>query len=228
MAKPAKLAPLLHRDDPDKEPLVGNIKVTKQDWLNVAKDVLISDGVEHVKVLALGDRLGVSRSSFYWYFKSRQDLLDALLQDWENTNTAALVAKADAPADTITGAVCNVFECVIDPDLFNTSLDFAVRAWARSSGKVRRVLDRSNAARLQALTRMFLRYGYDPLEAETRARILYFTQIGYDDADLQESMEERNRMVPMYLLGFTGQHARPEEIAALHARTRAIAKARGG
>ena len=227
MAK-SKVTPLLHRDDPDKEPLVGNIKVTKQDWLNVAKDVLISDGVEHVKVLALGDRLGVSRSSFYWYFKSRQDLLDALLLDWENTNTAALVAKASQPAETITGAVCNVFECVIDPDLFNTALDFAVRAWARSSGKVRRVLDRSNAARLQALTRMFLRYGYDPLEAETRARILYFTQIGYDDADLQESMEERNRMVPMYLLGFTGQQARPEEIAATHARARAIAEKRGG
>ena len=72
--------PLLHRDDPDKEPLVGNIKVTRQDWLNVAMDVLVSDGVEQVKVLTLGERLGVSRSSFYWYFKSRQELLTALLR----------------------------------------------------------------------------------------------------------------------------------------------------
>ena len=34
-------APVLHRDDPDAAPLVGNIKVTRQDWLNVALDVLI-------------------------------------------------------------------------------------------------------------------------------------------------------------------------------------------
>lgn len=221
-----KIAPVLHRDDPDKEPLVGNVKVTRQDWLNVAMDVLISEGVEHVKVLALGDRLGVSRSSFYWYFKGRQDLLDALLEEWENTNTAALVSKASAPAETITGAVCNVFECVIDPDLFDTALDFAVRAWARSSGAVRRVLDRSNAARLDALTNMFKRHGYEDLEAETRARILYFMQIGYDDADLRESTEERTRLMPMYLLGFTGQHATPAEIATAQAYARRVAKLR--
>jgi AcrR family transcriptional regulator len=227
MATP-KIAPLLHRNDPDKDPLIGNIKVTRQDWLNVAMDVLISEGVEQVKVLALSDRLGVSRSSFYWYFKSRQDLLDALLGEWDRTNTAALIAQANAPSETITGAVCNVFHCVIDPEVFNTSLDFAVRAWARGSGKVRRVLDRSNAARLAALSDMFLRYGYAQIEAETRARILYFTQIGYDDADLHETMEERNKLVPMYLLGFTGQHALPQEIAQTQALALRVAKRRAG
>jgi AcrR family transcriptional regulator len=40
--------------------------------------------------VALGARLGVSRSSFYWYFESRQDLLDALLDAWEVRNTAQL------------------------------------------------------------------------------------------------------------------------------------------
>ena len=51
--------PILHRDDPKAEPLVGNVKVTRDDWLNVAMDVLISDGVEQVKVLNLADRMAV-------------------------------------------------------------------------------------------------------------------------------------------------------------------------
>ena len=88
---------------PEAEPLVGNIKVTRDDWLNVAMDVLISDGVDQIKVLNLAERMAVSRSSFYWYFKSRQELLDALLARWQATNTAALVAQAEAPARTITG-----------------------------------------------------------------------------------------------------------------------------
>ena len=36
--------PILHRDNPDAEPLIGNIKVTRTDWLNVAMDVLVTDG----------------------------------------------------------------------------------------------------------------------------------------------------------------------------------------
>ena len=96
--------PLLHRNDPAKDPLVGNIKVTRQDWLNAALSVLKQGGVEAVKVADLAARMGVSRSSFYWYFKSRQDLLDALLDHWQDTNTSALVSMAQTPAETITEA----------------------------------------------------------------------------------------------------------------------------
>lgn len=205
---------ILHRDDPEKEPLVGNVKVTREDWLNVALDLLISDGVEQVKVQPLAERLDVSRSSFYWYFRSRKDLLDCLLAHWEQTNTAALIRQTEMPADTITGAVCNVFQCVVDPELFNNRLDFAVREWARRSGSVRRVLDQSDSRRLAALAAMFERFNYPPMEAVTRARVLYYMQIGYDDADLNEPMEERTKLVPMYLLVFTGQQPLQSEIDA--------------
>ena len=219
--------PLLHRDDPGAEPLSGNVKVTRQDWLNVAMDVLVSDGVERVKVLALGERLGVSRSSFYWYFRSRQDLLDALLQHWEDTNTGAMVAQAEARAETITGAVCNVFRCVINPAMFDNALDFAVREWARRSGKVRARLDLSDARRVAALTAMFERYGYEPVEAMTRARILYYMQNGYNAAELNETPEQRMALVPYYLLGFTGVQPRPGEIEELRAYTAQV-QAGGG
>lgn len=206
--------PILHRDDPKAEPLVGNVKVTRDDWLNVAMDVLISDGVEQVKVLNLAERMAVSRSSFYWYFKSRQELLDALLARWQATNTAALIAQAEAPAETITAAVCNVHHCVVNPALFDTALDFAVRDWARRSGKVRRMLDQSDARRLEALKDMFMRFGYEEFEAVTRARVLYYMQIGYDLAQLNEPVEFRLKLLPYYLLVFTGVEGRPEEIEA--------------
>jgi AcrR family transcriptional regulator len=203
--------PVLHRDDPEAEPLIGNVKVTRDDWLNVAMDVLISDGVEQVKVLALAERMGVSRSSFYWYFKSRQDLLDALLKQWEELNTAGIVKMAGADAPTITAAVCNVFHCTVDPELFNTALDFAVREWGRRSGPVQSVLDRSDQRRVEALTRMFERYDYPSFEALTRARVLYYMQLGYDMAQLKEPLETRNAMVPEYLKVFTGREPLPGE-----------------
>lgn len=200
----------------------GNVKVTRADWLALARDVLIEDGVGEVKVLTLSDRLGVSRSSFYWYFKSRADLLDALLADWEAGNTGVLVRHADMAAPTITAAVCNLFRCFVDPALFNYRLDFAVREWARRDGHVRHVIDQGDADRRIALTRMFERFGYAPYEADTRARILYFMQVGYYALDLSESLDERLARVEGYILGFTGQEARPGEIAELAAYAREV------
>jgi len=69
---------LLSRDDPDGPKLLGNIKVTKKDWLTAARDVLVHEGVGELKILSLAGRLGVSRSSFYWYFENRKELLSAL------------------------------------------------------------------------------------------------------------------------------------------------------
>jgi AcrR family transcriptional regulator len=109
-----------------KPALSGNVKATCDDWRELALRVLAAEGVAHVTVLDLSQRLGVSRSSFYWYFKNRDDLLDALLTRWEELNTRSIVAQAGAPAASIGEAVCNVFRCWVNPEIFSPRLDFAV------------------------------------------------------------------------------------------------------
>ncbi|ASP22723.1 bacterial regulatory protein, tetR family [Antarctobacter heliothermus] len=192
--------------------LPGNIKVTRADWLGAARDLLISDGVQSVKVQTIGARLGVSRSSFYWYFQSRQDLLDQLLAEWERSNTGVMIRHANMPAPTITAAVNNFFRCVVDPDGFNHQLDFAVREWARRDPAVRSVIDRSDAARQQAIAGMFIRHGYDPAEADIRSRVLYYQQIGYYALELAETVEDRLSRVEGYLYCFTGVHPSVAEV----------------
>ncbi|WP_424978793.1 TetR/AcrR family transcriptional regulator [Leisingera sp. S232] len=209
-----RAAPVLHRDNPDKEPLSGHVKVTPEDWLNVARDLLISEGVAGVKVLAISERLGVSRSSFYWYFKSRKHLLQALLDDWEARNTEPVLAHCRLPAENITWAVCNFFRCFVDPDLFDASLDFAVREWSRHDGPVRSRIDAADTQRLAAVTAMFAHHGYETYEAEARARILYFMQCGYHALEVREPMQARTARLEGYLLGFTGTEPDPVAVAA--------------
>lgn len=213
-------APLLHRDDPARAPLPGNAKVTREDWLAQAKSVLIGQGVAHVKILTLAQQMEVSRSSFYWYFKNLQDLLDALIRAWQAKNTGALIAQSQLPARTITEAVCNVQRCVVNPELYETALDFAMRDWARASGEVRALVQASDAARVSALTAMFERFDYPPREAEIRACTLYYQQIGYDLAELGHSAEYRLDRVPDYLFVFTGQQPKRHEIEAFAAYAR--------
>ncbi|MEO0372203.1 MAG: TetR/AcrR family transcriptional regulator [Pseudomonadota bacterium] len=198
----------------------GQTKATRGDWRNAARDVLVSEGVAEVKVLALSHRLGVSRSSFYWYFKNRQDLLDDLLAGWEARNTRTLEDRCAAPADTITGAACNFFTCFVDPQLFDTGLDFAVREWARRDGAVRERIDAADAKRIKAVTSMFIRHGYDHADADTRARILYFMQLGYHALDVREDIETRLSRVAGYLRGFTGVEPNMRELSAFQAIAR--------
>ena len=66
-------------------------KVSREDWLSVARDTLIGEGVEHVRIMSLAQKLGVSRSSFYWY--GQQDMLDQLLAYWRGKNAQGILIR---------------------------------------------------------------------------------------------------------------------------------------
>ena len=195
----------------------GNVKATRDDWLDLALSVLAAEGVGHVTVLNLSERLAVSRSSFYWYFKNRDELLDALLDRWDRLNTRSIVRQTQAPAATVNQAVCNVFRCWVNPAIFSPRLDFAVREWARRSAKVRNALDRSDRERTEALKALFVRFGYQDEDAFVRARVLYYMQIGYYALDIREPIEARLALTPHYLKAFTGVAPSEAEVDAFRA-----------
>lgn len=202
--------------------LSGNVKATREDWLNIALETLIAEGVEGVRILALGHKLGVSRSSFYWYFESRQDLLDQLLEHWRNKNTRFIIERAKRPAPSVTQAVLNVFECWVDENLFLPRLDFAIRTWARSSPEVHGIIDAADNERIGAIRDMFARYGYGEADAFVRARVLYFMQIGYYSLEIVEPTASRMALVPAYLRSFTGREPLEGEVEAFHRYVEAI------
>lgn len=194
---------------------VSSNRTTKEDWLNLAIETLIAEGMDQVKIQVMAKKLNVSRSSFYWFFASIHDLQDQLLDYWLRKNTGPIIERAMRPAPTINRAVCNVFECWIDDSLFMPDLDVAVRFWGRHEAKIRAVLDESDRQRMEALTRMFARYGYSEDEAVTRARVIYFTQIGHFTLQMKETLTERLGRVKPYLLTFTGMAPTQDDMAGI-------------
>lgn len=201
----------------------GSGKSTRDAWLRIALETLISEGVENVRVLTLSQKLGVSRSSFYWYFDSRQDLLDKLLEMWRNTNTRYIVEHAERPSPTIIRGVMSVFECWLDERLFDPRLDFAIRAWARHSAPVRKIIDQADEERVAAIADMYRRHGYALQDAFVRARVLYFMQIGYYSLEIKETISSRLSLVSAYLRAFTGQEPNEEDIADMARHAEEIA-----
>ncbi|MFC0324853.1 TetR/AcrR family transcriptional regulator [Halomonas organivorans] len=187
-------------------------------WLNAAFELLLESGVGSVRILALAKRLNVARTSFYWFFKDREALLNALIERWREKNTRGLIRQTEAYAEGIVEAILNVFDCWLDPDLFDSQLEFAIRSWALQSDEVAREIDAADEERIEALTGMFVRHGYESLAANVRGRTIYLTQIGYISMNTQETLEVRMRRMPAYVEIFTGQTPPHNELRRFHAR----------
>ncbi len=193
----------------------GPQKTTREDWIKAALETLVSEGVDQVKVANLSDKLDCARASFYWYFTNREELLDALLDYWQGLNTRAIVDQANTPAPTINASLVNVFRLWSDETLFDTRLDFAVRAWARQNTSIHRAVDISDDARIGALEGMFRRFDFPAGEARIRARIVYYTQIGYNALEIRDTPLQRALTAADYLFCHTGVRPSRDEIAEL-------------
>lgn len=187
-------------------------------WLEAAYDSLLDAGVDAVKILPLAKKLNLSRTSFYWFFKDREELLDALVLRWREKNTGGLIRRADAYAETIAEAMLNVFDCWLDRNLFDSKFEFAIRSWALQSHEILAEVQNADQQRIDALTRMFVRFGQDEVRAEVRARTIYLTQIGYISMQTQEDPSIRMKRIPGYVEIFTGQVPEERELDRFFAR----------
>ncbi|WP_244496140.1 TetR/AcrR family transcriptional regulator [Ensifer sp. Root31] len=195
-------------------------RMTREAWIHAGIDALIEEGIASVKIQVMAKRLGVSRSSFYWFFADLQALHGELLEHWLTKNTSPIIERALRPAATVTKAVCHIFECWVDPALFDPRLDAAVRSWGQVEAVIRDVVDQADDQRVDAITRMFVRYSYPEEEAFIRARVLYFTQVGHFTLGIRDDLEMRLRLVRPYLLSFTGRLPADDEVEAFAAMMR--------
>src|SRR5262249_8469779 len=92
-------------------------RLDRHAWIDAAYGVLVREGVEQVLVLPLARRLGVTRGSFYWHFKSRGELLEALVELWQRKNTSAVVDAVRRPAKDLPERFLHIARCWFDQSI---------------------------------------------------------------------------------------------------------------
>ncbi|MEO3417363.1 TetR/AcrR family transcriptional regulator [Roseovarius sp. CAU 1744] len=197
---------------PDRQP-----RLTGDDWIEAALELLVSDGVDAVQITVLARNLGVTRGSFYWHFDSREALLDALLAEWRARNTGVMV-EAIAETRTLDDGILALFAVWTDHTRFDPQLDQAIRDWARYADDLRKTVQAEDDARVAAISDFFKRHGYAPTEAFIRARVIYFTQLSYYALNVQEPMADRISYLAAYFLSFTGREIDAEAAARQSAK----------
>jgi AcrR family transcriptional regulator len=168
-------------------------------WIRAGREALIAVGVAGVKVELLAGALGVTTGSFYWHFKDRKALLEALLRDWETSSSAAMEAAVAAQPDDPAAQLAALVDVWIEEGAYDPAWDAAVRDWARVSAEAEAAVRRVDDRRITLLHGIFQRAGLADPEAFVRARITYFHQVGYYAMRIAEDRETRLALKPVYL-----------------------------
>jgi len=155
--------------------------LTPESWVEAATTVLVDQGIDHVRVDVLAGQLGVTRGSFYWHFRDREDLLRRVLQAWSERATEQLTRRlATAHADPrkqLRDVISLPFRGRAAAKA--ARIELAIRAWARRDDLARLAVDAADAARIGYHREIFSALGFAGDEAGQRAFLLY----GYEVAE---------------------------------------------
>ncbi len=150
-------------------------QITREDWIRVATQALRRGGVATVRVEPIAAVLKVTKGSFYWHFRDRADLLDALVGAWE-AETRWLVEQAGV-AGSPHARLRRYFELVAATRHYPP--DSEMLAWARHDAAVARRVLATEERRLAFLRRQFEVAGLARGEAVRRARLAYLATQGW-------------------------------------------------
>lgn len=168
-------------------------RLTRNDWLKAGLD-LCEKGIDAVKVAPLAADMGVTTGSFYWHFKNRRELLDALLDYWEREMTDAAIKVARGYEGSPTDRILDLMEGVMTEKL--ARYDLAIWHWARSDSKARRVFNRVVKKRFEFAAWMFAEAGFSKEQAEIRGRMMVVYMMG-ESTLVPDSMARRKESLKL-------------------------------
>ncbi|MEO0987767.1 MAG: TetR/AcrR family transcriptional regulator [Cyanobacteria bacterium J06639_14] len=158
-------------------------KLDREDWIKMGLTVLAESGVDAVRVEPLAKQMKVTKGSFYWHFKDRRDLLDAILAEWVEIDTNGIIKRVNQINADPKIKLLRLFELAIvdnglTPGLADGSLESAIRAWATKDSKVAALMAQVDQQRLHYTKDLFIEIGFPEGEALARARLAYYSLVG--------------------------------------------------
>ena len=154
---------------PPRQPL------TPERWIDAATDLLVDHGIDRVNVDLLARTLQVTRGSFYWHFRDREDLLRAVLQAWRALATEQLTARLESAHEDPREQLRDLLTLPRRGRAATRAarIELAIRAWARRDEMARAAVDEADSTRIGYIAQVFSALGFGIVEARQRAFMLY-------------------------------------------------------
>jgi AcrR family transcriptional regulator len=167
-------------------------RLDRETWLAVALDFLAQTG-GRLRIAELVEHLGVSKGSFYWHFRDREDFVRSVLDYWARQFTNIVAETIDGIEDGPEQRLLAVMEMVVFQRL--ARYDVAMRALAAEEPLAAQSVQRVDQFRLDYARSLFLDMGFTNEEATMRAQ----TFIGFHSVEpsiiSDESQEEMQDII---------------------------------
>jgi AcrR family transcriptional regulator len=127
----------------------------REDWLRAARLALLRRGPEAVRVEKLARALRVTKGSFYWHFNTRDELLEILLEEWEQELPDLLARmKGHTRRDALQLLFNYMLKTTELSERGEAPSDAAIFSWASVSPAVRARVNAVEKERIAALKRL--------------------------------------------------------------------------
>jgi len=159
--------------------LVMTDQLSVQDWLNQGLKTLAASGFTALKAEPLAKAMGVSRGSFYWHFADIGAFHAAILNYWRQVAAEEIIADVEA----IAGDESPLPVLLRQAFSGKLALERAIRSWATVDSTARNAVQAIDRRRLDYVESLLRDAGFSRETAQARARILYWTFIGFALSD---------------------------------------------
>lgn len=151
-------------------------KLGRQEWLASALDILAEEGGAKLRIDSLCRKMNITKGSFYWHFRSRNDFVTQIL-DYYLSFTNRNVMDAIGPVmDDPRQCLITILEIVQTKRLGR--YEILMRSWAAHDLRIARVIREGERQRMRFVGELLRQLGFRGTDLEDRTRLFVAYQRG--------------------------------------------------
>ncbi|MGO8769377.1 MAG: TetR/AcrR family transcriptional regulator [Mycobacterium sp.] len=147
------------------------VRTPSEAWIDAGLAILAQMGPDAVRVERLARQLGVTRGGFYRQFRSRDELLEAMLDTWERRCVDDVREQVEREGGDAKRKIRRAGVLTFAEELM--PLDLAVRSWARRDPAVAARLQKVDNARMDYVRGLLQSCSVPPDDTEAVALLVF-------------------------------------------------------
>jgi len=168
-------------------------RYSKEQWLKKSLKAISGKGYGRVVIDRIVTSLGVTKGSFYWHFKDRNDFIEHLVTYWDENFTKNVMLHIGEAKGDASERLIELINFVTRKQL--ARYDTAILALAHNEPQVSNQIAEVFESRIKFVASLFAEMGYKGLDLELRSRMVVTFMSQEQNILSQKPVKEQARLI---------------------------------